>query len=80
MCDGYPTKVRRSAWSADSHYFATGGGEPLIIWDCAGTSPQGTEPDYQDVHRAPISSIAFSHGDRRVVSAGEDGRVFAYEA
>jgi WD40 repeat protein len=77
---GYPTKVRHTAWSADSRYFATGGGEALIIWDCAGAGPQGTEPDYRDVHRAPISAIDFSHGDGRVVSGSVDGRVFAYDA
>ena len=78
--NGYPTKVRHTAWSADSQYFATGGGEALIIWDCAGPGPEGTEPDYQAVHAGPISAICFSHGDARVVSGGEDGRVFVYDA
>ncbi|SAL54628.1 WD domain, G-beta repeat [Caballeronia sordidicola] len=77
---GYPTKVRHTAWSADSRYFATGGGEELIIWDCAGAGPKNTEPDYQSVHQAPISAIAFSHGDGRVASGGEDGQVFVYDA
>ncbi|MGF6506213.1 WD40 repeat domain-containing protein [Paraburkholderia sp. 32] len=77
---GYPTKVLHTAWSVDSRYFATGGGEALIIWDCAGGGPQNTEPDYQAVHRAPVSAIAFSHGDGRVASGGEDGRVFVYDA
>ncbi|OXC78058.1 WD40 repeat domain-containing protein [Caballeronia sordidicola] len=78
--NGYPTKVRQTSWSNDSRYFATGGGDALIIWDCGGAGPQGTEPDYQPVHQAPISAVCFSHGDTRVVTGGEDGRVFVYDA
>jgi WD40 repeat protein len=72
---GYPSKVKHFSWSADSRYFATGGAEALIIWDCSGSGPQKKEPVVLPVHNKPVSAVVFSHADSRVVTGGEDGLV-----
>jgi len=76
---GYPTKVKHLSWSADGRFFATGGGQDLIIWDCAGKGPQSKEPAVLPVHSKPISSVRFSHADTRVASGGEDGLVYIFD-
>lgn len=76
---GYPTKVKHLSWSADGRFFATGGGQDLIIWDCSGTGPQKKKPAVLPVHSQPISAVRFSHTDSQVASAGEDGLVYLFD-
>jgi WD40 repeat protein len=76
---GYPSKVRHFNWSADSRYFATGGAESLIIWDCSGDGPQNRQPVVLPVHSKPISAVVFSHANSRVASGGEDGLTVVFD-
>ncbi len=76
---GYPSKVKYFSWSANGRFFATGGGQALIIWDCSGTGPQNKEPAVLPVHTKPISAVLFSHADSRVATGGEDGLVFLFD-
>jgi WD40 repeat protein len=76
---GYPSKVRHLSWSADGRYFATGGGQALIVWDCSGKGPQQKEPAVLPVHTKQVSAVLFSHAGSRVATGGEDGLIYLFD-
>lgn len=77
--DGYNNKVRLIGWSPDSRFFFTAGSEALITWDCKGKGPEGTAPDYQDFHKAPITVLATPPLCTYVASGAEDGSLYIYD-
>ncbi|HVK11215.1 MAG TPA: WD40 repeat domain-containing protein [Gemmataceae bacterium] len=72
---GYPTKVRELAWDPKSRFLATGGGEMLIVWDCSGKGPAGSEPLVYELHERPITALAYQRRGPVVVSACSAGRL-----
>ncbi|HBS5820983.1 TPA: WD40 repeat domain-containing protein [Klebsiella variicola] len=77
---GYSSKVRHLSWSHDGQLFATGAGEDILIWDCSGEGPEGTEPDYLPVHLGTITALSFSPVSKWIASGAEDCSVFLYDA
>lgn len=77
---GYNSKVRHLCWSYDGQLFATGGGEEMLIWDCSGEGPEGTEPDYLPVHLGTITALSFSPVSKWIASGAEDCSLFLYDA
>ena len=58
---GYETKVRAMAFSADGTRLATGGSSVITIWPCAGkTGPEGVTPVQLDGHDGEVLAAAFS--------------------
>lgn len=72
---GYATKVRELSWDPDGRYLATGGGASLVIWDCGGDGPAGTEPMVLDLHVKPIRALAFAPRGQAIASGSRDGSV-----
>ncbi|EOC1343876.1 WD40 repeat domain-containing protein [Cronobacter dublinensis] len=77
---GYNDKVRHLCWSHDGHLFATGVGEEMLIWNCGGSGPEGTEPDYLPVHFGTITALSFSPVNMWIASGAEDCCLFLYDA
>jgi WD40 repeat protein len=72
---GYPSKVRELSWDSTSRYLATGGGEPVIVWDCSGDGPAGSTPLTFEFHEKPLSALRFQHRGPVLASGAPDGRV-----
>jgi len=70
---GYARKVGELSWTADGRYLASGGGSSVILWDCAGTGPAGTEPLILEIHVKPISALACAPVGRAMASGSRDG-------
>ena len=70
---GYATKVRELSWDADGRYLASGGGASVVIWDCTGSGPAGTEPLVLDLHVKPITALAFAPRGSALASGSRDG-------
>lgn len=77
---GYPAKIKHLSWSFDGRYFATASSDLVVIWDCAGSGPQNTEPVMLPVHDRAVTALAFSHGSHRMISGGHEGLVFVFDA
>ncbi|HZY74221.1 MAG TPA: hypothetical protein VFE22_14030 [Edaphobacter sp.] len=72
---GYPTKVRELAWDHRSRYLATGGGPAITVWDCSGKGPANTRPTTLDLHRAPVTGMAYQHSGGMLASGCAHGQV-----
>jgi len=72
---GYPAKVRELSWDSTSRYLATGGGDTITVWDCAGRGPEGTRPIELRGHGGQITALAFRRRDAVLASACADGMV-----
>ena len=72
---GYPAKVRDLAWHPGGRYLATGGGESVMVWDCGGAGPAGTEPRILEGHTGLITGLAYQAKGHQLASVGADGRV-----
>ena len=57
---------------------ATGGGEDITVWSFEGNGPEGTTPGVLEFHKAPISSLAFSHHQRNLASGCREGGVVVW--
>ena len=75
---GYPWKPSELAFSHDSILLATGGGEDITVWSFEGNGPEGTTPGVLEFHKAPISSLAFSHHHRQLASGCREGGVVVW--
>lgn len=78
MMSGYPWKPSELAFSHDSILLATGGGEDITVWSFEGNGPEGTTPGVLEFHKAPISSLAFSHHQRHLASGCREGGVVVW--
>ncbi len=77
---GYPRKVNELSWSADSRFLATGGGDTVMIWDCSGKGPAGSEPIPCEGHQQAISAVHFHHKVPLLASTCEGGSVFFWNS
>jgi WD40 repeat protein len=76
---GYPLKVRELAWDPTGRYLATGGGEVVTVWDCAGSGPEGTTPLSLKGHEANVSALAYQARGPLLASGGQDGRALLFQ-
>jgi WD40 repeat protein len=70
---GYPTKVRELAWDFTSRYLATGGGDRITVWDCAGKGPAGSKPIVLKGHQGVLHGLAFQPNGALLASGADDG-------
>ncbi len=72
---GYAAKPSALAFDHSGTLLATGGGEAVTVWVFRGKGPEGTRPGVLKFHEQPITTLAFSPGERRLASGGRDGAV-----
>jgi len=70
---GYPRKVQELSWDSVGRHLATGGGPEVIVWDCGGVGPAGTEPTVLDVDGTPLTVLAFAPRGRLLAAATDGG-------
>ena len=78
MMSGYPTKPSALAFDDAGTLLATGGGEAVTVWSFRGKGPEGTRPGVLEMHVAPVTTLAFAPGARRLASGGRDGAVVVW--
>ena len=76
---GYETKVRAMAFSADGKRLATGGGPVITIWPCTGkTGPEGVTPIQLDGHDGEVVAAAFSPKTGQLATGDGTGMVLIF--
>jgi len=76
---GFETKVRAMAFSADGKQLATGGSPTVTIWPCTGTKgPEGATPIQLDGHDGDVSALAYSPASGRLASGDGTGVVLVF--
>jgi len=76
---GYETKVRAMAFSADGKRLATGGSSVITIWPCTGKSgPEGVTPIQLDGHDGDVVAAAFSPKTGRLATGDGTGMVLIF--
>ena len=76
---GYETKVRAMAFSADGKRLATGGGSVITIWPCTGkTGPEGVTPVQLDGHDGEVLATAFSPKTGQLATGDGTGMVLIF--
>jgi WD40 repeat protein len=76
---GYQAKVRELAWSGGSRLLATGGGEQIVVWDCANRGPEGSAPRLLTGHEDLVSALAWQRDGPILASGGRDGAVILWQ-
>jgi WD40 repeat protein len=77
---GYQTKVRELAWDHRSRWLASGGGEQVTVWDCAGAKgPEGRNPRQLIQHEDAVTALAYQHEGPFLASGAYDGRVVLWQ-
>ncbi len=76
---GYPRKVQELSWDSVGRHLATGGGPDVIIWDCGGTGPAGTEPTVFEVDDTPLAVLAFAPVGRMLAAATDGGTLALWD-
>ena len=74
---GYESKVPVLAFDRTSRWLATGGGHDASVWDCAGTGPEGREPQMLP-HDAKVVAVAFQNAHGLLATASADGVVMLW--
>ena len=76
---GYETKVRAMAFSADGTRLATGGSSVITIWPCTGEKgPEGVTPIQLDGHDGEVVAAAFSPKSGRLATGDGTGMVLIF--
>lgn len=76
---GYETKVRAMAFSADGERLATGGGPVITIWPCTGEKgPEGVTPIQLDGHDGEVLAAAFSPKTGQLATGDGTGMVLIF--
>ena len=76
---GYETKVRAMAFSADGTRLATGGSSVITIWPCTGKNgPEGVTPIQLDGHDGEVVAAAFSPKTGRLATGDGTGMVLIF--
>jgi WD40 repeat protein len=76
---GYETKVRAMAFSADGKRLATGGGPVITIWPCTGKKgPEGVTPIQLDGHDGEVVAAAFSRKTGQLATGDGTGLVLIF--
>lgn len=77
---GYAAKVRELAWHYSGRYLATGGGESVMVWDCAGKGPAGTTPRILEGHVGKVNALDYQRAGHLLASGANDGNVLLWNA
>lgn len=72
---GYATKPAALAFDARGEVLATSGDDSVTVWSFAEGGPEGTTPGILSLHSDPVTSLAFSRRDRKLVSGARDGSI-----
>ena len=76
---GYETKVRAMAFSADGKRLATGGSPVITIWPCTGKKgPEGVTPVQLDGHDGEVVAAAFSPKTGQLATGDGTGMVLIF--
>jgi hypothetical protein len=76
---GFESKVRALAFSADGTRLATGGAPVVTVWPCTGASgPDGATPIQLDGHDADVSATAFSPVNGKLATGDPTGVVLIF--
>ena len=76
---GYETKVRTMAFSADGRRLATGGSSVITIWPCTGKKgPEGVAPVQLDGHDGEVLAAAFSPKTGQLATGDGTGMVLIF--
>jgi WD40 repeat protein len=76
---GYETKVRAMAFSADGTRLATGGSSVITIWPCTGkTGPEGVTPVQLEGHDGEVQASAFSPKTGQLATGDGTGMVLIF--
>lgn len=76
---GYETKVRAMAFSADGKRLATGGSSIITIWPCTGKKgPEGVTPVQLDGHDGEVVATAFSPKTGQLATGDGTGMVLIF--
>lgn len=76
---GYPRKVQELSWDSVGRHLATGGGPEVIVWDCSGAGPAGTEPVVLDVDGTPLVDVAFAPAGRAMAAVTDGGTLAVWD-
>jgi WD40 repeat protein len=76
---GYPSKVREVAWDFTSRFLATGGGEAVCVWDCAGKGPEGTQPNMLSAKGGVVSALGWQRRGFLLASGDDGGRLMLWQ-
>lgn len=77
--EGYQTKLKELAWSADSKFLATGGSPSITVWDFRGKGPERKRPAVIDYHFDFVTCLSFQPRGRLLASGGKDGRLQVFD-
>jgi len=76
---GYETKVRAMAFSADGKRLATGGSSIITIWPCTGKKgPEGVTPVQLDGHDGEVLATGFSSKTGQLATGDGTGMVLIF--
>jgi WD40 repeat protein len=75
---GYPSKVRELSWDFTSRFLATGGGDAVCVWDCAGKGPEGTKPNMLAGH-STVTAVAWQRRGFLLASGDDSGRLILWQ-
>lgn len=76
---GYPRKVQELSWDSVGRHLATGGGPEVIVWDCSGAGPAGTEPAVLDVDGTALVDVAFAPAGRTLAAVTDGGTLAVWD-
>jgi WD40 repeat protein len=77
---GYAAKVRELAWHHSGRYLATGGGEQVMVWDCAGKGPAGSTPRILEGHLGRVNALDYQCAGHLLASGAQDACVLLWNA
>ncbi len=76
---GFDSKVRAMAFSADGRQLATGGSPVVTVWPCTGKKgPEGATPLQLDGHDGDVSAAAFSPATGKLATGDGTGGILIF--
>jgi WD40 repeat protein len=76
---GFDSKVRAMAFSADGRQLATGGAPTVTVWPCTGKKgPEGATPLQLEGHDGDVSAAAFSQADGKLATGDGTGCILVF--
>ncbi|MEO1526783.1 MAG: WD40 repeat domain-containing protein [Planctomycetota bacterium] len=76
---GYSTKVQLLDWDSGGRLLATGGGSTVVLWDCGGAGPAGSQPIQLKARGSRLTQVAFQPGGSMLASTDNEGFAFLWE-
>jgi WD40 repeat protein len=76
---GYGSKVRLTSWNAAGRFLATAADESIVVWNCSGRGPEGSEPIQLRAHTARITQLAFAPQCALLATAALDRRLLLWQ-